>query len=365
MKTIPNSLICIFIISLLILLSISQLSHPAELVLLKEVYLQQSLKKWRYAPDSGDLITVDINQTRIAIYNNSGDIRWQWGPNLRRYAYNPDISTDGRTFIFQTCKAVWEDERLHYYRDGKEIWNKVIGGLPYLSPDGNLIAVVASLETGDIGITLYNSKGEKLWNKHSEIKWKEEVINFTDDSNFLFSSKFETDPSFYVFDKKGNILFYKKYAWGGVLANGKYMYLIKPLLSKPIPEDQLPKEGLYDIKGNFLMENYGILSNDAKTMLDSNEGKVRIVEFPSQVVLKEYAIDLNEIWWSWNGRFILGHKKDAFNPKGEVLNIIDTETNTISLFIINGKRWQLSSNGRYLISKSSDSKYLYFYKLNF
>jgi hypothetical protein len=295
MKTKSNSLICHFTIILLILLSISRLSYSAELVLLKKVYLQQSYEQWGYAPDSGDLITSDKKQ-RITIYNNSGDIRWQWGPKLEIYAYNPDISTDGRVFIFQTSKPVWQDERLHYYRDGKEIWNREIGGLPYLSADGNLIAVVASLETGSSGITLYNSRGEKLWNKHREIDWKEERINFTDDGNILYSTKYEGDPAFYVFDKQGNILFYKKYAYGAVLANGKYMVLMKGLLSKPIPEDQLPKEGLYDIKGNFLMENYGILSNDGKSMLDSN-GEIKIIEFPSRVALKKYAIDLNEIWW--------------------------------------------------------------------
>lgn len=350
----------IFIGIFLILLSILQFSSPSELKLLKEVNIPFQYEEWDYTDHSGHLILGDEDHKRIILYDKSGNIRWQWGPDLERYGYNPSISSDGRIFIFQTCKEYTEDERIHYYRDRKEIWNKEIGGIPTLSSDGNLIAVVAGFDTGDEGITLYNSKGIKLWNKHRDIEWKNERIGFSYDSNFIQANKINLHTAFYVFDKEGNIVFSRKYAWGEIFADGKYILLDRSLRSikeQEIPENELPKEGLYDIEGNFLMKDYGIFSEDGTSMLISDGAKIKVVEFPSQNVLKEYSIDLEELWWSGNERLIFGYK-------GDVLHLIDTETDKISKYEIKGKMWYISYDGTSLLSKSSNENKIYFYKLD-
>ena len=349
----------IFIGIFLILLNILQFSSPSELKLLKEVNIPFQYEEWDYAYHSGHLILGDEDHKRIILYDKSGNIKWQWGPDLKRYGYNPSISSDGRIFIFQTCKELWEDERIHYYRDRKEIWNKEIGGDPTLSPDGNLIAVIANMETGDEGITLYNSQGIKLWNKHRDIEWQNERIGFSY-NNFILANKINLDTAFYIFDKEGNIVFSRKYAWGGISAGGKYIRLRRSLRSikeQDIPENELPKEGLYDIEGNFLMKDYGIFSKDGTSMLISDGVKIKIVGFPSQNVLKEYPIDLEGLRMSGNERLIFGYKRGVFH-------IIDTKTDKISKYEIKGKMWHISYDGTSLLSKSSNENKIYFYKLN-
>ena len=347
-----------FIAIFLALFSLSHLSHALQPKLLKEVPVPFVLENWEYASHSGHLIMASKDRKRVVLFDNSGNIRWQWGPSLERNVFDTRISSDGKVFIIRTTKGFFRDDRIHYYRNGKEVWNQKIGGLPYLSPDGNLIAVVADIDTGDEGITLYNSEGVKLWNKYRDIDWQTSVIKFTSDSNYLYVTARPVEPTFYLLDKDGNILFTKKYAWGRVIANAKYLYLMPVMAREGIPENEMPKKGVYDLKGNLILENAGGLSDDGMAMVFGYEDKIKIVEFPSITLIKEYSIGLHETVSSGNERFLFGYK-------GDVLYIIDTETDTISPCDIKGKKWYISHDGKYLISESLEDRKLYFYQLNY
>ncbi|MEK6646939.1 MAG: hypothetical protein AABY84_09735 [Candidatus Firestonebacteria bacterium] len=351
-------------------------AEALQLKLLWEKKLPFAITDLQMAGVSGDIILSSKWSKQIILYDKGGNERFHWGPKVDRQPLEIGISEDGNYIIYVTAwteEYVWNNNinlqefgwnhKVHYVtKKGKELWNKEVGGMLYLSPNGQLIAAGAGAGEGPEGdFVLMNSIGNILWN-YSNNSGDDNII-FSPDSNYIALS---SNP-FYklrLFDKSGNMLWERPYTEGivSISENANYISIC------PYNYSEIRHNGMvYDKNGNVVIEGFGVLSGDGKSLLMLYTDKITLMNLPQKATIKEYSIQaalsmikspIRETSYllelSYDGRFVVVVGKKVGDMLNNNLFIIDVQEDKL----LEMSAGVINTDGRVGIFLTKDGKYL-------
>jgi len=353
-------------------LILSPYCTPIEVTLVWKKELKHRVEYSDLAEGSGDVIFVhgDIVDNQITLIDKEGDIRWQWGPDLKLGVLGVSISNDGRYFVYWT-DIVHESDMprksfIHYRdRDKGELWKKELYGSPHISPDGKYIFVAPGWENWKS--FFMDSKGNILWEK----KYGSTTGFFSPDGNIIWDG-------FDYYDKNGKIALEINLPGRPTSFAENLAYIacakttsgadVKPEISAAVRKVIAKYHGFVaDRKGNIILEGRAMVSENGKIAIIYGYEKTKIYKLPEKSLINEYPvkkyriIEYSDISYDGNIIVILGERTDIKSNNN--LFIVDLSRNEFfegkveKLGII-----YLTNDGKNFLIKSD--KKLYFYEIS-
>ena len=355
---------------ILMVMILSPYCTPIEVTLVWKKELKRIVEDFDLAEVSGDVIFVHgERKNKITLIDKEGDIRWQWGPDLKLGVLGVSISNDGRYFVY------WTDSRhesdvprksfIHYRdRDKGELWKKELYGSPHISPDGKYIFVAPGWENWKS--FFMDSKGNILWEK----KYGSTTGFFSPDGNFIWDG-------FNYYDKNGKIALEIDLPAPSTSFAENFEYIAcERMGSGIVVRDEKGRiirgtggipGAIINKSGSIILEGRARVSDNGKVAVIYGLNKTKIYKLPEKSLINEYPIkryriiEYSDISYDGNIIVILGERTDIKSNNN--LFIVDLSRNEF----FEGKveklgRIYLTIDGKNFLVKSNNK--LYFYEIS-